>query len=130
MTKSRVYVNKYEVKEDPSYLHPFACFSCKRSFKRSAARSVERTCPHCGSVAVAMNRKFKPPPRSDEDQWRKVEFLYKPGFRFQRVYDEQGMSVRYPATLEEARQFVRRFPPQRYGIALQARSKKATRRRG
>lgn len=130
MTKPRVYVNKYAVKEDPSYLHPFACFSCRRRFKRSAARSAERTCPHCGAVAVVLNRKFKPPPCSDEEQWRKVEFLYKHEFKFQTVYDEEGRSVRDPATLEEARNFVRRIPPWPSGWVLRKPLKKVTRRAG
>jgi hypothetical protein len=76
-----------------------------------------------------MNRKFKPPPQADEQQWETVRFLYEHGFRFQTVYDKSGVSVRYPESLEEAREFVRCNTPRRAGIAVR-RAPKATRRRG
>jgi hypothetical protein len=40
-----------------------------------------------------------------------VELLYRHGFRFQSVRDKAGMVVRYPESLEEARDFVRRYDP-------------------
>ena len=93
------------------YLNPFVCFSCRSCFRRSAAKTVERKCPSCGSVAVAFSRKFKAPRRTDDEQWRKVELLYSHGFRFQSVRDNSGLVVRYPVSLEEARDFVRRYEP-------------------
>ncbi|MBA3461469.1 MAG: hypothetical protein H0T46_16025 [Deltaproteobacteria bacterium] len=110
------------------YLNPFVCFSCRRCFRRSAARTVERKCPTCGSVAVALSRKFKAPSRADEEQWRKVEFLYRHGFRFQSVYDKTGRVVRYPESLKEARDFVRRYKPgkpaENYAWAAESASEK------
>lgn len=76
-----------------------------------------------------MNRKFRPPRQADEQQWKNVWFLHEHGFHFQTVYDESGASVRYPESLEEAREFVRRYPPRRVGIALR-RAPKTSRRRG
>jgi predicted RNA-binding Zn-ribbon protein involved in translation (DUF1610 family) len=93
------------------YLNPFVCVSCRRCFRRSAAKTVERKCPTCGSIAVALGRKFKAPSREDDEQWRKVELLYSHGFRFQNVYDTTGRLVRYPTSLKEARDFVRRYEP-------------------
>jgi hypothetical protein len=93
-----------------SYLHPYACFSCRRSFKRPYERGIEnRPCPHCGAQAVALNRKFKAPRRDDLDQWRKVEFLVHHGFRFQSLSDGEGHFIAYPETLNEAMEFVRRY---------------------
>ena len=76
-----------------------------------------------------MDRKFKPPRQADEQQWEKVRFLYEHGFGFQTVYDKSGVSVRYPQSIEEAREFVRRNSPRRVGIALR-RAPKPSRRRG
>jgi hypothetical protein len=92
------------------YLFPFACFACRRSFKRRYEPGVsERPCPRCGGNASRLDRKFRPPAGDDLKQWEKVRFLYEHGFRFQSVCDEQGSPVSYPATLAEAEPFVRRF---------------------
>lgn len=54
-----------------------------------------------------MGRKFKAPRRDDDEQWRKVELLVDHGFLFERAYDRPEIA-RYPRTLAEAREFVRR----------------------
>jgi hypothetical protein len=59
-----------------------------------------------------MNRKFKPPARTDQEHWRMVEYLFKHGFRFESIYVD-NVTVPYPTTLDEARAFVRRFGPLR-----------------
>jgi hypothetical protein len=93
------------------FLFPFACFECRRSFKRGYEPGVaERPCPACGRAAYRLDRKFKPPPRNDIKQWQKVRFLYEHGFRFQSVpHVVPGQAVPYPETLAEARLFVQRF---------------------
>jgi hypothetical protein len=93
-----------------AYLFPFACFSCRKSFKRPWARDVEtRPCPHCGQASVRLNRKFKAPPQNDVRQWEKVKFLFDHGFRFQSIYPGDGTNAKYPETLAEAREFVKRY---------------------
>jgi hypothetical protein len=42
-------------------LHPFACFVCRRSFRRLGIERDVAACPVCGSRAVRLSRKFKPP---------------------------------------------------------------------
>ena len=92
------------------YLHPHACFACRKSFRRVAdLRQAPRPCPDCGAPTVVMNRKFKAPPTDDLKQWAKVRFLADHGFRFGSIVDEQGYRVAYPATLQEARIFVREY---------------------
>jgi hypothetical protein len=86
------------VAQSPPYLHPFACFICRRSFRRPDAGRDEAPCPACGTRAIRLNRKFKPPRRGDTAQWTKVEALVKLGFRFDSLYDADGASVRYPST--------------------------------
>ena len=112
------------------YTHPFACLSCRRCYRRVAARRVPRKCPTCGSMTVAMNRKFKAPKQTDKEQWQKVVFLYEHGFRFQTVYGQDGLSVPYPDSLQEARDFVRLYR-QRPAVTLTRVPKKTrSRRRG
>ena len=95
------------------YLIPYVCLKCRRAFKRKPDRWVpDKVCPQCRGPAVGMSRKFRAPPRSDEAQWAKVEFLVRRGFRFYSVYDEHHQAVQYPNTLAEARDFVRRFADQ------------------
>jgi hypothetical protein len=57
---------------------------------------------------VLLNRKFSAPAANDKAQWKKVEFLVQHGFVFQTVYETPrgGKSLRYPATLDEAKGFV------------------------
>jgi len=97
------------------YLWPFACFKCRRSFKRAYKFGVAtRTCPHCGGDAVQLGRKFKAPPADDAKQWTKVQRLVEAGFRFGDVWDREAakrVSVPYPEKLTEVRDFLRRYGP-------------------
>lgn len=93
-------------KRFPSYLHPHACFHCRKSFKRSIAPapSPAPKCPDCGGVVVALDRKFKPPKTDDLEQWAKVRYLVEHGYRFRSIQSERGGREAYPATLKEARE--------------------------
>jgi DNA-directed RNA polymerase subunit RPC12/RpoP len=94
----------------PAYLFPYACFTCQKSFKRKVDVGLpEKTCPHCGSVAVGLSRNFKAPRADDVKQWKKVAFLVKHGFRFFHQYDAAGLLVAYPSTMSEAKEFVARY---------------------
>lgn len=93
-------------------LVPFACFDCRRAFRRAFRREVAK-CPACGNDAVRLDHKFKTPAITQIDQWEKVRFLYAHGFTFARQYDENGRRVPYPRTLEEARVFVATYQPGR-----------------
>lgn len=87
-------------------LTPFACFTCRKSFKRKEEPGVfERACPSCGGVAYRLFQKFKAPRSTDLKHWDVVAYLYQHGFWFQSV----SGCHEYPRTLEEARQFVQKF---------------------
>ena len=94
------------------YNMAFACFSCCKSFKREFVLSEgvpsELVCPNCGGISHNLGRHFKPPKKSDRNQWDKVKFLFDHGFHFQKIYDldNGGESVPYPDTLSEAKVFV------------------------
>jgi DNA-directed RNA polymerase subunit RPC12/RpoP len=81
-----------------AYLFPYACFTCRKSFKRELGEP-QRKCPHCGGKAVILSRKFKAPAKDDLKQWKKVEELYLRGFRF-----EGGT---YPKTLVDMKRMFR-----------------------
>lgn len=84
------------------YLHPYACFPCRRSFKRQSATEAVLPCPHCGGPAIGLTRKFKPPKQSDIRQWAKVEALVRNGFLF------WSLAEPYPTDLREVAAFTAR----------------------
>jgi DNA-directed RNA polymerase subunit RPC12/RpoP len=97
----------------PAYLIPYVCLECRKAFKRhNDIDALTMKCPECGGNAHRTSRKFKPPKRSDLEQWKKVRFLLEHGFRFFSVRDDTGAYTRYPATLAEAREFVQKFRDQ------------------
>jgi len=59
------------------------------------------TCAKCGEELHPVGTAFRAPRRENADQWRKVEFLIRNGFHFQR-----GEGA-YPKTLRAARRFVK-----------------------
>ncbi|MFK8253141.1 hypothetical protein [Ancylobacter terrae] len=84
------------------YLHPYACFRCRKSFKRADREAAVLPCPECGGPSIGLTRKFKPPKRSDEKQWRKVEALVRHGFLF------WSLGEPYPETLQGVAAFAQR----------------------
>ncbi|WP_150852028.1 hypothetical protein [Sinorhizobium arboris] len=85
-----------------AYLHPYACFQCRKSFKRASKSAPVLPCPHCGGPSIGLTRKFKPPKQSDSKQWAKVEALVRHGFLF------WSLGERYPDTLQEVDAFARK----------------------
>jgi DNA-directed RNA polymerase subunit RPC12/RpoP len=86
---------------------PYACFGCRRSFKRTVSsnflkRAAVLACPHCGGAAIGLSRKFKAPRRDDIAQWKKVHALVLGGCLFYSHNDP------YPETLREVPGFLHR----------------------
>jgi hypothetical protein len=69
----------------------------------------DKLCPDCGGKAVGLARNFKAPSRTDVKQWKKVAFLVEHGFWFAHQYGKSGDLVPYPATMTEAKEFVRLY---------------------
>lgn len=100
----------------------FACFDCQKSFKRHVeAFPIDypdhMSCPECEGISVNLGRDVKAPKKDDVKQWEKVKFLVDHGFLFQkiRVGASHHDTVRYPETLEEAKEFVQTYKD--YAIA-------------
>jgi hypothetical protein len=105
---------------EPAYLIHFACFACRRSFKRKiefGAAVYLKPCPDCSGQAIHLGRHFKAPKRTDQKQWRKVEYLVRAGFFFQHVQNA-NCRVPYPETLEDAREFVATYQSQAWSERL------------
>jgi DNA-directed RNA polymerase subunit RPC12/RpoP len=94
---------KYFIDREP--LMQFACFECRKSFKRKLGRETY-ACPQCGKPMCEMGRQFKAPKLDDAKQWRKVEALVRGGITFnsQRLYSLRNM----PKVLREVAPFIRR----------------------
>ena len=56
-----------------------------------------------------MSRKFKAPRKTDLAAWEVVGFLAAAGCRYLGI-EENGERVKYPRTLLEAREFVKKYP--------------------
>lgn len=95
----------------------FVCFDCRKSFERNwIPRNNFSICPECGNRTIRYDHKFRPPQKTDDKQWRKIEFLRDHGFYFQRVYDQIGkgtfMDAKYPKDLNAAKEFVIKYKRQ------------------
>jgi hypothetical protein len=87
---------------ESNYFHPYACFRCRKSFKRASREAAVLPCPECGGPSIGLTRKFKPPKQSDGKQWEKVEALVRHGFLF------WSLGEPYPDTLREISDFAER----------------------
>lgn len=100
----------------PEYSMAFVCFTCKTSNMRHYDASPSSypkfaKCPICGNDSINLGRNFKPPKKTDLDQWKKVKYLVDHGFRFQKIRIERNSyeSIPYPETLAEAKEFVIKY---------------------
>lgn len=96
----------------PAYLAAYACFGCRVSFKRpipsrDGTPAYEPTCPRCGSPLHEMGRSFTAPRKRDLRQWKKVEILWRNGFRFYS-YRSYPDAEPLPAKLTEVEGFLQR----------------------
>jgi hypothetical protein len=70
------------------YKRHFACFSCRKGFKRAAlardedAKTDPAPCPDCGAPTANMGLDFKPPRKSAVEHWEVVEFLFRRGLAY------------------------------------------------
>ena len=90
-----------------------ACFECRISFKINvdirSTEPVDKPCPHCGARLHWMGRSFKPPGKRNIAQWRKVEALWRAGFRFSS-YRSHPEAEPMPETPGQVPDFVARNP--------------------
>jgi hypothetical protein len=71
------------------YKQHYACFACRKSFKRKLKRDVDpegedhlAVCPQCGKPTAEMGLDFKPPPQQRKKDWELVQSLWTLGETF------------------------------------------------
>ncbi len=103
----RVYLAKEHVLpfQRRNYFVAHACFGCRKSFKRIPQNEKAVFCPQCGTPSAEMGRSFKAPRKSESKQWKKVERLWKAGYRFPTNTGWHDV-VPYPDKLSDVEQFI------------------------
>jgi len=71
------------------YKQHYACFSCRKSFKRRLLQDVNRggpdrpyRCPQCSQEMANMGLDFAAPKKTDTKAWKTLESLYEIGVTF------------------------------------------------
>lgn len=74
------------------YKEHYACFDCRKTFKRKLLHDVDRDrkveestpakCPECGALMAAMGKDFKSPKKDDLEAWLHLKDLYTVGITF------------------------------------------------
>jgi hypothetical protein len=73
-----------------SYKPHFACFNCRKTFKRRLLNDVDRDetesvaakCPECGQLMADMGLDFESPKKKDVKAWEHLKTLYAVGITF------------------------------------------------
>lgn len=113
------------------YKDHYACFRCRKGFKRrnesqwpkhlrpSEGQAVPAKCPDCGGEMAEMGLDFKPPRRTAKAHWDVVEFLFRHGVDY-RSCGCGGPGFR-PSKWAEVPAFLRAHHCQSAGEVLLAR---------
>eukprot|EP00657_Telonema_sp_P-1_P001440 TRINITY_DN13667_c0_g1_i1.p1 TRINITY_DN13667_c0_g1~~TRINITY_DN13667_c0_g1_i1.p1 ORF type:complete len:113 (+),score=20.36 TRINITY_DN13667_c0_g1_i1:174-512(+) len=75
------------IRDRVSYKPHYACFECRKSFKRRLASDIRSIyedqlpakCPDCGALAADMGLDFKAPKMKDEKAWKHLRNLFQVG---------------------------------------------------
>ena len=94
------------------------CINCRIAFNNNA-NSPEK-CLCCGETVILLPHRFRPPSKSNDEEWKTVKFLVQNGFPYQHIYKVQSLkkiNVRenyaaYPKTLRDAKEFVKLYEAQ------------------
>ena len=77
-----------------TYKDHFACFECRKTFKRRLLWDVNRDrvinkeeerpakCPECGKLMADMGKDFEAPKKQDLKSWKHIKSLYEVGITF------------------------------------------------
>lgn len=73
-----------------SYKPHYACFNCRKTFKRRLMSDIERgeksvqeaKCPECGELMANMGLDFESPKKDDVKKWEHIKSLYSVGIAF------------------------------------------------
>jgi len=87
----------------------FACFACRKSFKKPFVLDRQYKCPQCAQEMADMGRAFKAPRKTETRQWEKVKRLWSAGYRFQPNTRRQDVPA-FPNKLRDLENWIRQNP--------------------
>ena len=64
-----------------------------------------------------MSHRFRPPKKRETAKWEVAKYLVDHGFYYQHIYENLwgGQYMNYPATMQEAKEFVKTYQKQAVG---------------
>lgn len=88
------------------------CVNCRISLSEGTNYELfntNKTCPTCKSKMYFVNEKFKAPKKSNDKEWKIIEYLLLSGYDFRNLYcgHEQCIYFEFPKNLQEAETFIR-----------------------
>lgn len=104
--------------------HKVVCIDCRKSFSQGTDFKSRRkiNCLDCGEQMIFLPHRFRPPKKTNTQEWKTVAFLIKNGFLYQHIYKVveainnniiiKKNRVPYPKTLSAAKEFVLKYKGQ------------------
>ena len=103
-------------------LYQYACFSCRKVFKKSLGNESDGSlCPECSQPMSFMGTTFRAPKQTNLDQWKKAELLVAAGFRFHKNGGSKPRTLKDVPAFLEAHRLKNRSPGERLLDDLKAR---------
>lgn len=92
-----------------AFLVSFACFACRKCFKKPFVPDQQYKCPQCAREMAHMGRSFKAPRRTETRQWEKVQRLWAAGYRFHTNTRRQRVPA-FPNKLRDLDKWIKQNP--------------------
>jgi DNA-directed RNA polymerase subunit RPC12/RpoP len=106
-----------------SVLYQYACFSCRKAFKKSLGNQSEGSlCPECSQPMSYMGTAFRAPKQENLNQWKKAELLIAAGFHFTKDGGPKPRTLKNVPAFLEAHRLASRSPGERLLDDLKARN--------
>ena len=88
------------------------CINCRISLSEGTNYELfntNKTCPTCKGKMYFVNEKFKAPKKTNDKEWKIIEYLLLSGYDFRNPYcgREQCIYFEFPKNLQEAEAFIR-----------------------
>ncbi len=83
----------------------FACFDCRKNFKKPFVPDRSYKCPQCSKQLAHMGKSFKAPRKTELKQWEKVRRLWSAGYRFHTVQRPQQVPA-FPEKLRDVESWI------------------------
>lgn len=91
------------------FLVSYACFRCRKNFKKPFVADQDYKCPQCSEPLAHMGRSFKAPRQTETKQWEKARRLWAAGYRFHTNTRRQHVPP-YPEKLSDVDAWIEENP--------------------